>query len=110
MCVMNISLTWANFALITGVCLVGYYLVIGLAYYRKDLLRLLSSKREQATSFVYNQPSVETGVDSFQYSSLPDTSISDNEEPGEDKPQHVAPTIEDFMDEIYACTQACGKD
>jgi len=106
---MNISLTWANYALITGACLIGYYIVIGFVYYRKDLRRRLQPKREPV-SYARNQQPAATIKNSYQSSLSSDTSGLNNTGMVDDQQQNVQPTIEDFMDEVDACTQACGNN
>jgi hypothetical protein len=106
---MNISLTWANYALIIGACLIGYYFVIGFVYYRKDLRQIFQSKKEPV-SCARSQQLAATIENNYQFSLPSDTSGLDNIEMVNDKSQNVQPTIEDFMDEIYACTQACGNN
>jgi len=105
---MNISLSWADYALIIGACLIGYYLVIGFVFYRKDLWQLFKPKRERAASFAQNQQPAATGVKSIQHTSLPDGAFLDSTEIDEEA-QTSQPTIEDFLDEVDACTQACGN-
>jgi len=106
MCVMNISLTWANYALIAGACLAGYYIVIGFVYYRKDLLQRLRPKREPV-SYPHKQAVV---GNSYQSNLSSNTSGSDDTGSVEGKQQDTQPTIEDFMDEVYAFTETCGNN
>lgn len=108
MCVMNISLTWADYALITGTCLIGYYLVIGVVYYRKDLLRILQSKKEPV-SYARNQQPASTVENSYPSSLLSNTSGLDNVGIVDDELPDAHPNVQDFVDEIQAYTQACGE-
>ena len=106
---MNISLTWANYALIAGVCITVYYIVIGFVYYRKDLLRILQSKKESAL-YIRNQQPTAPETENYQNFSIQDGALSDNTAFVEGVSKEKQPTIEDFMDEIYAYTQACGSN
>lgn len=109
MCVMNISLTWTNYALIAGVCLIGYSIVIGFVYYRKDLLRILQSKKEPVL-YARNQQPAAIVENSYSPSSPSNAPGLDNIGIVDDTQLNVQPTVEDIMDEIDACTQACGNN
>src|SRR4051794_35336381 len=110
MCVMNISLTWANYALITGVCLAGYYIVIGLIYYRKDLIRLLHSTAKNRLPVIAKGKLV-----AAENAGAPDMIFPDHQTPEEvpafdDEPKASHPNVQDFIDEIEAYTLACNRN
>jgi len=107
---MNISLTWAHYALITGVCLIGYYIVIGLVYYRKDINQLLHPKEKNRLPGLAKQDLQIAENASLENVNLSDNQISEEALPVDSRLQDTRPGVQDFVDEIEAYTNACGKD
>ena len=110
MCVMNISLTWANFALITGLCLAGYYIVVGLVYNRKNINHLLYPKRKQYSFDIWSQPHFEDESASSVSSNIPEDKTLEEVLPINDTSQLAPSPIQDFIDEIEAYTLACNME
>src|SRR4051812_21911611 len=107
---MNISLSWANYALITGVCLCGYYIVIGLVYYRKDISLLLHPKDKNSLPGTAKQDPPVAESASFENLSLTDSQIPEEALPVDNSLQSAHLGVQDFVDEIEAYTQACGRN
>ncbi|TKK64717.1 hypothetical protein FC093_21965 [Ilyomonas limi] len=107
---MNLSLTWANFVLITGLCLIGYYIVIGLLYYRKDISLLLKPKEKDRLPVTAKQDLFTTEDANVENKILSNDPASEDILPADDEPPTTPPDVQDFVDEIDAYTQACGAE
>ena len=105
---MNISLTWANYALLVSVCLIAYYLIVALLFYRKDFLSLLV-KRDKNVPF----ESYDSSFSNDDY--IKNTNLTlFGEEVEEDfqslnEEQNLSPDTHDFADEIAAYTSSCDN-
>lgn len=108
MCVMNISLTWANYALIVSVCLVAYYLVV-LFFYRKNFTRVSTIQSSDTSHPLGNLSTEEIELNNSKSLNLFGEELEE-EEPRliEDVPDYT-PEAQDFADEIQAYTSSCGE-
>ena len=105
---MNISLTWANYALLVSVCLIAYYLIVALLFYRKDFLSLLA-KRENNVPF----ESYDSSLSNDDYIKNTNLTLFGEEIKEEDfqslnEEKNLSPDTQDFADEIMAYTSSCG--
>lgn len=107
---MNISLNWANYALITGVCLLVYYLIIAFLYFRRNLTNDSRSEERQPFTFATTPGATVLGQEGFQKLNLVDH-LTSEEELSTDHPfpKRVA-DVQDFVDEINAYTEAWRID
>lgn len=105
---MNISLTWADYALIVSVCLVTYYSIVVLLFYRKAFSSLMMRQENKASSQSYDLPvnndlSVQSNNrDLFGEETEYEAILTTNEE------SNLTPDAQDFADEVSAYTSSCG--
>jgi len=104
---MNISLTWADYALIVSVCLAVYYLII-LFFYRKSLNGFLSAKTTPGPHSPTDLFTAEAALSNSKGLNLFGEAIEVQQILGED--QDFTPDAQAFADEIQAYTSSCGND
>ena len=107
---MNISLSWANYALITVVCLILYYVIVALVYYRKELTRPFPAEENNRLTIATASGTPIVEDEGFTSVDIPEGQISEEALSADDKLEHSPSNVQDFVDEIYAYTEACGKD
>src|SRR4051794_9614794 len=105
---MNISLTWANYALITGVSLIGYYLIVGIVYYRKEVINSFHSKGNKSLVMLGSKETPETENVSSPNLNTADKQLPEEVFSGSEEQPYASSTVQDFVDEIDAYTQNCG--
>jgi hypothetical protein len=105
---MNISLSWADYALITGVCLIGYYLIVAVTYYRKELSNPFHPKGNKGSSMARSQSTPESENVSAHNLNTADEQLLEEVFSGNEEQLYTPSTVQDFVDEIDAYTQNCG--
>ena len=106
---MKISLTWANYALIISVCLVVYYLILVLLFYRKGFGSLTATKEVQPSFESYKQSLNNDLSDRKSNLNLFGEEVDEDELKFVSERDELTPDAQDFADEIGAYTSSCGE-
>jgi len=106
---MNISLTWANYALIVGVCLAIYYFVV-LFFYRKSFTRVSTIKTSDTSQSLFGLSTEELPVTNSGNLDLFGEEMGAEDLNYYEEDQDVTPVAHAFADEIQAYTSSCGED
>ena len=103
---MNISLTWANYALIVSACLVVYYSIVLLFYKKK--LNPSFTKASDSSNVLSDFSAIENVEGTPKNLNLFGEEVIHEEPWAMEEEQDFAPDAQDFADEIVAYTSSCG--
>jgi hypothetical protein len=106
---MNISLTWANYALIVGVCLAIYYLVV-LVFFRKSFTRASVIKTSDILPSLFGSLTEEIPVTNSKNPDLFGEEMGVEDLNYYEEDHDVTPDAHAFADELQAYTSSCGED
>lgn len=106
---MNISLTWASYALIVSLCLAIYYFVV-LFFYRKSFTRVSTIKTSDTSHSISAFSTEEMKTANSKSLNLFGEAMEEEEQQRTDEDQDFAPDAQAFADEVQAYTSSCGNE